>query len=375
MQQMGNDMLNETSNKPSALLNAFLGFGLVAIVVYVCVVGRHILVPLAVALFLWFLINALSNVLQRWHMPRGAAVAVSCVVLIGAFVGVLELMAYNIANMVKSIPTTGTDLQETLQSLATRFGIEKLPSVSDFGAVADFGASAVAQIASGLEATAGVVVTVILYIVFLLAEQHGFGPKLRAYFGNKEKSNHANRTMAQIATKIQAYLWNKTLVSVLVGVVSYIVMKLVGLEYAEFWAIVIFLFNYIPFIGAMIATVLPAAFALIQFPTVTQPVIMVVGLITGHFIIGNVLEPRIQGKSLNLSPLVILLSMSFWGSLWGVVGMLLCVPITAGIMVVCAQSASTRRFAVLLSESGDIDDLIVSCDESHSLPGGDVAHA
>lgn len=336
----------------SPLLSAFLAFGLIVLAVYVFVVGKSILLPLVIAVFLWFLINALASGLVKAKVPQGLSTLVATLLLIAGLVLIIELIATNLVNMTGSLPDLETGVNGLLQNASAKVGLKELPSFANFQHLTSYAVTAAGEIGSGLSATAGFVFTVAIYVMFLLAEQHSFAPKLAGYFVDEQRLAKARQVIDTIAGKIQSYIKNKTLISLLVGAVSYVIMKIAGLEYAEFWAVVIFLFNYIPVIGALIATLLPAVFALVQFPTLTTPIVMVLALCAGHFVIGNVLEPRIMGKSLNLSPLVIILSLAFWGSVWGVVGMLLSIPITVGIMVVCAQQPATRRFAVLLSESG-----------------------
>ena len=127
-----------------------------------------------------------------------------------------------------------------------------------------------------------------------------------------------------------------------------------GVDYAVFWSFLIFLLNFIPTIGSLIATTFPAILAFIQFgdfkPVLT--VIILIGIV--QFLIGNILEPRIMGRSLNLSALVVLLSLALWGTLWGVVGMFLCVPITVTLMIIFSNFEKTLPFAIMLSANGNV---------------------
>jgi predicted PurR-regulated permease PerM len=136
------------------------------------------------------------------------------------------------------------------------------------------------------------------------------------------------------------------------------VLTLIGVNYAALFALIIFLLNYIPTIGSLIGVVFPSVLALLQFSTAWPFVAVVVLLGVIQFCIGSLLEPRLMGRSLNLSPLVIILSLSFWGSIWGVTGMVLCVPLTVMLLIVCAQFPLSRPFAILLSVDGDIGNLI-----------------
>jgi predicted PurR-regulated permease PerM len=161
--------------------------------------------------------------------------------------------------------------------------------------------------------------------------------------------------LRRMQEQIQTYVAIKTLTSVITGVISYIILLIVGVEFAAFWGFIIFVLNYIPTVGSLLATLFPAMLALIQFPT-PVPFFIVLGGIGGlQFLIGNVLEPRLMGSSLNISPLVVILSLALWGSIWGVAGMFLCVPLTVIMMIILSYFERTRPIAILLSGDGKIE--------------------
>ena len=168
---------------------------------------------------------------------------------------------------------------------------------------------------------------------------------------------------------MRAYFKVKITVSVITAFLSYLLMTFIGLDFAVLWAFLIFLLNFIPNIGSLIATLFPAALALIQFENTIAPFLAVligVGLI--QVIVGNLIEPRMMGSSLNISSLVVILSLSIWGALWGITGMILCVPITVIMMIIFAEFDSTKPIAVLLSENGE---LISKLEEIHQASDDD----
>jgi len=130
-------------------------------------------------------------------------------------------------------------------------------------------------------------------------------------------------------------------------------MMLVGLDSAFFWAFLIFVLNYIPIVGAAVGIVAPALFALLQFPTLWEGIFLAIALLALAFTVGNILMPRMQGRQLNIDPVMILLSLGFWGAVWGPTGMFLSTPLTILVMVILAQFDGTRWIAVLLSADGD----------------------
>ena len=146
----------------------------------------------------------------------------------------------------------------------------------------------------------------------------------------------------------------KLFTSFLTGLLGYIVMKFVHLDFAMFWAILMFLFNFVPTVGSIISSVFPIMLALLQFNgDLVSFSIVSIGIITIQLLIGNIVDPKIMGKRLNLSPLVLILSLVIWGSIWGVVGMFLCVPIMIIITIVLLQIPSTKKFAMLLTQDGE----------------------
>ena len=129
-------------------------------------------------------------------------------------------------------------------------------------------------------------------------------------------------------------------------------MWVVGLHHVLFWCFIIFLANYIPAIGAAIGVLLPPLFGLVELDGVWRPLILLAGLEGAHFIVSHVLQPRMQGKNLNLDPLVVLLSLTFWGLLWGLTGAFLSTPLTVTAMAILAEFRRTRPLAILLSSDG-----------------------
>ena len=194
-----------------------------------------------------------------------------------------------------------------------------------------------------------------IYVIFLLIEQRSLESKLDALFQDNERRIKIHEILSEIQKDIETYIAIKTLLSFVTGVLSYLILIYIGVDYSEFWAFLIFLLNYIPTIGSLIATIFPALLALIQFESVTSFLIVFISIAFIQFLIGNILEPRLMGRSLNLSALVVLLSLSLWGSIWGVVGMFLCVPITVILMIVFSNFEKTRPIAVMLSSNGKID--------------------
>ena len=151
---------------------------------------------------------------------------------------------------------------------------------------------------------------------------------------------------------IGAYLALKTFLSILLGLTSWIVMAFMGLEFAAFWAVLIALLNYVPYIGSFLGVLFPVTMAIVQFANPNDVLAVFLPLTALQFLIGNFLDPYVMGNSLNLSPFAILVSLAAWSALWGIPGAFLAVPITAIMAIVFSEFAGTRPIAVLLSRDG-----------------------
>ena len=158
----------------------------------------------------------------------------------------------------------------------------------------------------------------------------------------------------QVSQDIQIYLRIKITLGLIMALIGYGIMWAVGLDFSGFWAVLIFFFYFIPTVGSMLAIVSPMLLTLVQFDSLTPFFIVTLTMGVTQITMANVIEPAIMGRSLNLSPFVIILSLMVWGTVWGVIGMFLCVPIMVIVMIVLANFEQTRPVAVLLSADGRI---------------------
>jgi AI-2 transport protein TqsA len=209
------------------------------------------------------------------------------------------------------------------------------------------------MVASNVQSLVQNGVLVLIYLGFLLASRGGFERKAVRLFHGREGRHEALQVFLRVRDSVERYLWIQTVCGGFIAIGSWALMMLIGLDNAFFWAFLIFVIGYIPIVGAAIGILAPALFALLQFPSVWPGIILGLSLFALAFIIGNILMPRMQGRTLNIDPVMILLSLAFWGALWGVTGMFLSTPLTILVMVVLAQFTGSRWIAVLLSADGD----------------------
>jgi predicted PurR-regulated permease PerM len=210
-------------------------------------------------------------------------------------------------------------------------------------------------VADALQSFGGQALFVIIYVACLFAAQASMPAKLEEIFKDEKERGRATKIGKAIARSMEQYLWVQTITGLMIAVASWALFAVVGLENGLFWATIIFVLSYIPVVGGAAGSLLPAIFALVQFTSPVPALVILAGTQGIGFVVGNIIQPRMTGDSLNISVLVVFLSLVFWGKLWGGPGAFLAVPMTVMLMIVLAQFPSTRWIAVLLSNNGNPD--------------------
>jgi len=351
------------------LINYALIMGMLFLGFYILAMGKEFLLPLVIAIVLWYLIITLSKAfknikLGNFKMPRWGAIFLSFVVFYIFFWFLLEIINSNIGGLIKDSEQYQykffkiiTTVDGFLVKIYEIFHIENPPTLINLVKVINMPAFLSSLGTAFLNFTTTIAKymgMIFLYLLFLLLEYRTFDKKIDALAATKTGKKNIKSVIQEISKDVNLYLTIKTLASFGTAMLSYFILNIIGLEYAAFWALLIFVLNYIPTIGSIIAVIFPIFFSFIQFDTIFQPILVFIFLLGIQIVIGNVLEPRMQGKSLNLSPLVIILSLVFWGKIWGIVGAFLCVPIMVIINIILSQFPATRPIAILLSANGRI---------------------
>lgn len=334
------------------------GLIIIWLVGYLLIVGSHVLIPFVLAVFIWHLLNTISSNIQR--IPKVGAYLPNWLSMIFAFVIVavfIFIFIFIITDNVNDVIAASSRYQENLlkifNNIDQKFNIKVLASMNSI--IKSLNLQTIFVNAYGVFTTLmGSTVLILLYVVFLFVEQHFFLKKIDALFPTLESRMLMNNIISHIVNNTQTYLGLKSILSICTAISSWVVMKWVGLDFAKFWALLIFFLNFIPNIGAIIAIAFPTALAALQFTGWIPFIEVILGLGAIQFIIGNLIEPRFLSNSLNLSPLVILIALAVWGAIWGILGMFLAVPITVMVMIIFAHFEKTRPIAILLSQDGDV---------------------
>jgi len=316
--------------------------------------GKGFLIPLVIAAMLTSLITSAIVRLEGMGLPSWLSYAVS----IGVVFLSVYLMGMLIADQVEvvraTLPAYADRFDKTLAALSSLIGADGVTQIKETVARADF-SKPLTAIADGAGTLFGNMGLLIIYSAFLLAERGQMTAKFGRLFPDPARGAEMQKMLSSIGYSVRRYLWIKTLVSILTGGLCYLVLKYYAVDFAEIFGVLIFLLNFIPTFGSIIAVVIPTAMALVQFGTIT-PVISVAALMGAvQFVVGNLIEPRFTGKSLNLSPFVVLVSLTFWSTVWGIVGAFLSVPIAATTLIVCRNIETLRWVAIMMSADGRPD--------------------
>lgn len=342
----------------SPLLTATLTLLLVFLIGLLLVIGRSLLLPFIIALIVWYMINALSHAFQQipigsWRLPGFAAFTLALFTIFAVSTIVLDIVAVNLSQLAQDAPTYQRRLEELFNQFSPYLDLNDPVELKDL--LPDSIVPRMVTAGAGLVTTlAGSFSLVFIYVLFLVLEQSTFDRKFERLFTTKERAEAAFALRAEINRSTMHYFSIKTAVSVATGVLTSLILILIGLPYATLFGFIAFLLNYIPTIGSLISVIFPSLLALVYYDTLGPFFVIAAGLGLIQFSVGNLIEPKLMGSNLNLSGLVIMLSLAFWGAIWGIVGMVLCVPLTVMIVIVCAKFEGTRPIAVLLSQTGDV---------------------
>jgi len=338
------------------ILNIALSILVAFVVIWVLIIGQDIILPFTIAIFLTFILDPIVTALQKIKIPRAFGVFLTIVISF-VFLYLLGLLMYtNIQTFVSQWPSYEEKLVGLLEGVVSSFEefigkeitVDLWKNVDWIGAFKDF--SIAQNLVSGVGnffTFFGKLLLVLVFMAFMLMGKANLKYKIAKAF----KSNEADRIddiINEVTEKIQKYIGTKLLVSFITGVISLIIFYSFGLDFAFFWAIVIFVFNFIPNIGSIVASVLPVLFSILQFGAFGTAIWLLITIGTLQFVMGNILEPRMMGYSLDLSPMIVILSLIFWGYIWGVAGMLLSVPMLATITIVFERFESLRFISVFL---------------------------
>lgn len=307
----------------------------------------QLLVPFLLSLFIAVISSPPLLWLKRHGVPNGVAILciIAMVALGGGLVGIV--VGSSVTSFKQELPSYQlrlADLSTQLFAYLQQLGVNvDLTQIKD-----SFNPAAALSLAGATLASFGNMMTnallILLTVIFILAEEVGFSDKMR--FGNPN-SQKTLEAIARFTKSVNRYMAIKTGLSLLTGILVMVWLRVQGVDYFILWGVLAFLLNFVPTLGSVLAAIPAVLLALVQLG-VGDALLTGLGFVLINFIIGNVVEPRMMGKGLDLSALVVFLSLVFWGWVLGPIGMLLSVPLTMTVKIAFESFDDTRWLGILL---------------------------
>ena len=299
---------------------------------------RDVMIPFVLAIFIATMVSPLVDLLVlRWRLPAWLAILVAMLVVLSVLMLLSVAMIVTVQTIVRTADEYSAEVANLTQTILLQLEAHHIHV--DERAI---GAELQKMLPGVITTVAGTATTVlshsiliVIFVVFLLA--------------GRDPRQAATGIYADIEATIRQYITTKSIISAVTGLLVGLILWMLGLRMAALFGLLAFLLNFIPSIGSFIAVLLPIPIAVTQFHDLVH--VMAVVALPGvvHLTIGNVIEPRLMGRGLELHPVTVLLSLAFWGLLWGVMGMVLAVPIVAVLKVVLSRLDTTRPLGLLLA--------------------------
>ena len=332
----------------------FISIALVALLI----LGKDFILPLILAVLIWFLIKEIRKIFSKIPVvgsktPKWVLSVLATLMLFVISGLIIGMVVENIESLSKNIDIYQANFDVIKLDIENKYNVNVSELISTYLGDYDF-STIFNQLLNSITDLFSRTFIIGFYVLFLFVEENVFNLKLKYLYTESSKFDDVSVTLERISAAISKYISLKTLVSLITGVSSFIALLAIGVDTPLFWAFLIFILNFIPVVGSLIAILFPATIALFQFGDLTHffLVLVIIGFI--QLLVGNILEPKIMGNSLNVSSLVVILSLSFWGMIWGITGMVLSVPITVIMIIFFAQFPSTKSLAIILSEKGEV---------------------
>jgi predicted PurR-regulated permease PerM len=314
--------------------------------------AQSIVIPILLSLFISIVCTQPILWLTKKKVPFTLAVFLVLAGILLIFLLIGSLIGESLSDFAKDAPkyedrlkNIFQDIMIQLNQLGIQVNSEQLMKILDPGKILNFSANMVGQL-GGIMSNSFLIM---LITIFILLELNGFVLKTRVI---ELKHGNSLKYLNKIGESIRSYLSIKTIVSLLTGILITIYLYIIGVDYAILWGVIAFMLNYIPNIGSIIAAVPTMLLALVQLGFGGM-LWTGLGYLAVNMIVGNIVEPKVMGKGLGLSTLVVFLSLVFWGFIFGSVGMFLSVPLTMTIKIILESDKNTGWVAVLLGTESE----------------------
>lgn len=342
---------------PNRMVTITCAFALTIMIGWLLVIGQTILMPVLLAVISVYILTTAAETLGDVIGFRLLGRRLRRLVVLASIVAILLVLSAFITRNAQAISNAIPEYSKNLDELHDRFvdfvGLDVQPALEQLGHQLldwlDF-TLLMPIVLSTLSSTGSVIIAAAFYAGFIMADLDHLPEKTRLALGEGDQSKQTLEIVRQANERIGSYLAAKTLVNILLAGMSLVILWTLNIEFAMFWALLIGLLNYIPYIGSVIGVAFPVMLSLVQFGTLGHAAALLVLLMVAQSAVAYYLEPKILGRSVNLSPFAVLLALAIWTSLWGLMGAILAVPLTAMISIILAEFPATRFVAVLMSD-------------------------
>jgi len=341
--------------RKNSVIATFLGFISAVIMVLVLKELKTIFIPLIFAILLTTILSPTIRFLSKYKIPRVVSITIA-VLTVFFIVYLLGLVIYaNFANFVQEFPKYENSLKKTFETTLNGLNMQMDEFQDYFSKVKwqqqlekfSFGSRVSATLGTFLTFL-GYLILVLTFTVFMLTGQFDIEEKIKQAF-ESERAIIATEVAADIQSKVRNYLVIKIFISAATAISGVVFIMIFGIDFVVVSGVLLFVLNFIPSIGSIIASAFPILICFVQYGYSWKVPGIALSLIAIQTVFGNFLEPLMMGRGLNLSPLVVILSLIFWGWVWGVVGMVLAIPLTSSLVIVCENIEPLRIVAIILS--------------------------
>ncbi len=331
---------------------------IVVILFFTLVYGQSIIIPFVIALLIWFLVKKTRNLIDkstfiRRYIPKWVKTVLASAIIITGIFFIGKILSSSIDSLAKSYEKYASNIEVVSFKISELFNINLNDEIVHFFSKFEF-SSYLELLFNSISELLGNMVMIIFYITFLFIEESLFQHKIKLIFKDRKRFINVMTIIGKVDKSLSSYISLKSLISLITTTLSYIILVSVGIDSPLFWAFLIFMFNFIPSVGPIMGTVFPALFSLIQFGDFIPFLVIFFGVGGVATFVGSFVEPKLMGNTLNISPLIAIISLALWGSMWGIIGMFLSVPITVALIIIFSQFKETRAIAILLSEKGRV---------------------
>lgn len=313
-------------------------------------------VKIVLSIFLFFMIFPIASAMEKAGLPAFLATLLAALMILIVLAVAVWFIFYTVDILVKTVPNYYSRLGE-LEDLAVKFVSRWVELPEDYSLFDNLSIDwmggvlmpGLRSLSSSAISILGDVSVTFLLTVFLLIERNTLISKI-IQISRPDKQAKVASVLDRIVRQVTKYLGLKTLISIATGLLFYATSVVAKLDFALIWGVLAFVLNFIPTFGSIIISVMVIFMSILQYaPNWTPVLIASIGAVGTQMILGNIIDPRLQGNNMNLSPFIILVSLSIFGYIWGVVGMFLAVPLLSILEIIFANMDSTKGIAILLS--------------------------